>query len=165
MPNDSLLEEGTVLAVEHLLATVRVERSSSCASCSVGCMCAGGENGNKIMMVQAVNRAGARIGDRVRIALEPEKLVTLSALAYLFPLIFLFLGAFLGPALAAWLGLKLAGDPARAVFSLVGLALGIGMLKLIFLRIKPSGRFTPVLIEVIQNRQFPPPILNLADRP
>lgn len=161
MSAEALLEEGTVLAVDPPMATVRVERGDACASCGSGCMCAADPSNHKIMMVQAVNRAEAGVGDRVKIALEPEKFLSLAALAYLLPLVFLFAGAFLGPTITAATGLSLTGDPARAVFSLVGLVVGIIVLKLIFLRVKPTGTFTPVLVEVMKNSGVKAPYLDL----
>lgn len=161
MDANALLEEGRVLAAEGPLATVRVERHSSCASCGAGCVCAEPEKGPKIMLVRAVNRVGAREGDRVKIALEPEKLVSMAALAYLMPLVFLFLGAFFGPQITALFGWTLAVDLARALLSLVGLAVGIVLLKLIFLRVKPSGTFTPILIEILDDERPAAPYLDV----
>lgn len=149
MNADVLCEQGTVLSVTDNLATVRVERSSACAFCGSHCVCGLDENGPKIIMIQAINHVEAHAGDLVKIAFEPQKLVALSALAYMLPLVFLFVGALLGPALTALLHLPLDGDPARAVMSLVGLVIGVGVVKLIFLRVKPAGRFTPILIEIL----------------
>lgn len=157
MDHNALLEEGKVLAADDLMATVCVERHTSCASCDVGCACAEPEKGPKIMMVRAINRVGAHEGDRVKIALEPEKLVSMAALAYLMPLVFLFLGAFVGPQVAGLFGWSLAVDLSRALMSLVGLAFGILLLKLIFLRVKPSGSFTPILIEILNDDPAAPP--------
>ncbi len=161
MDNNALLEEGRVLSAEGLLATVRVERHSSCASCGVGCACAEPESGPKIMLVRAVNRVGAHEGDRVKIALEPEKLVSMAALAYLMPLVFLFLGAFFGPQVTALFGWTPAVDLARALLSLVGLAFGVVLLKIIFMRVKPTGTFTPILVEILRDEQPPAPYLDV----
>ena len=147
---NDLLEEGTVLAVEGPLATVRVAR---CGACSASCAAAGScmiEAEQQTIVVQAVNRAQAQEGDVVRLALHPGRLLGMAALAYLMPLLFLFLGAFAGPWLSAAFGLTLSIDLARGLTALLGLALGLVVLKIAFARVKPTGSFTPVVIEIVR---------------
>lgn len=146
---DTLCEQGTVLTVEGSLATVRVARGGSCGASCPGCLVSL-EGDRKTVLVQAVNRAKAREGDQVRLALGPGRLVGMAALAYLLPLVFLFFGAFAGPWLGAALGLSLSIDLARALASLLGLAVGLSAIKLVFSRVKPSGSFTPVIVEILQ---------------
>lgn len=143
-----LLEEGVILTEDGPLATVRVERASCATECGSGCVCAMDAQG-KTLIVQAINRAAAHAGDRVRLAMHPNRVLGMAALAYLFPLVLLFAGAIAGPALFGALGLEIAVDAARALTSLVGLALGFVLLKLAFLRVKPSGTFTPIVVEIL----------------
>jgi sigma-E factor negative regulatory protein RseC len=143
-----LMEEGVVLAQAGPLATVRVQQGSCASSCGSGCICAADVQ-DKTLVVQAINRAAAGVGDRVRIAMTPGRVLGMAALAYLFPLVLLFAGAVAGPALFAALGLGLVGDPARAVAAMTGLALGLLALKVIFARVKPDGGFTPVVVEIL----------------
>ncbi|MDP8222850.1 MAG: SoxR reducing system RseC family protein [Candidatus Lernaella stagnicola] len=143
-----LMEEGIVLDLQGPLATVEVRQGGCAASCGAGCICAADAQ-QKVIIVQAINRASAQAGQRVRLAMHPNRVLGLAALAYLFPLVLLFAGALAGPTLFAALGFSLAVDPARAITAIVGLVLGFVFLKLIFSRVKPDGSFTPIIIETL----------------
>lgn len=151
--HNTLIEEGVVVVADGPLATVRVERRGACgtsgsAPCGDGCSCSlGGEN--KTLLVRAINRAAAHEGERVKLSMQSSQVLGMAALAYLLPLVLLFIGALSGPVVFQALGLTFTGDPARAVAAIAGLVLGIGLLKLIFLRVKPGSILTPIIVEVV----------------
>ena len=88
-------EEGVVIKTDTATAWIKTIKTSACASCSAKSSCHT-MGGGKEMEVEAINTAGARIGDRVVIGFETASLLKASFLLYVFPILGLILGAFIG---------------------------------------------------------------------
>lgn len=93
---NSVTEEGTVTRLGYGgTAFVKAVKNSACASCAARNSCNPMETG-KEMEVEAINTAGAGVGDKVKIELRASSLVKLSLLMYMFPLISMIVGIFVG---------------------------------------------------------------------
>jgi sigma-E factor negative regulatory protein RseC len=95
-------EQGVVLRTESQTAWVKTVRSSACEGCTARDSChttGGGQN----MEVQAINSAGAGVGDRIVLSFETASLLKATFLIYVFPIIFLIAGAALGQVLASFI--------------------------------------------------------------
>jgi len=73
--------------------------------------------GNKSSLLKIQNTVGARAGDRVEIEIEHSKIIKMSALSYLLPLLGMVGGGAVGSALQSGDGIAFAG-------AMVGLATG-----------------------------------------
>ncbi len=87
-----MTEYGEVVNVKDKTAFVKFMRTSACGKCKACGMMAGQNE----IIVQVPNELDAQIGDYVAVSIKMRKAIKASALAYVFPLIMLIAGAFLG---------------------------------------------------------------------
>ena len=85
-------EIGVVKSIEGALAKVSVPRKSVCEGCTAG-TCKPDEQS---MEIDAVNKAKAKVGQRVRVVIKPYTYLKGSILIYGIPAIALITGAILG---------------------------------------------------------------------
>ncbi len=90
-----MTEEGVVIRLASGMAFVKTIKSSACESCTAKDSC-NTMGGGKEMEVEAINTAGANIGDRVTLGFETAPLLKISFLLYVFPILCLIAGAALG---------------------------------------------------------------------
>jgi len=91
-------EWGSVTAVSPGKAKVRLKRKSLCEKCGI---CMGW--GKDFMLMEVDN---LRVGDKVRIETLPGKILKISFIVFMVPLLGLLFGIFLGQLLSGWLGLR-----------------------------------------------------------
>lgn len=89
-------EVGVVKKVENVFATVVIERKSACDQCKQGCKITGGG-----AEIEALNRAGAGVGQKVMVRMKPYTYLKGSLLVYGFPALSLIVGAIIGRELLA----------------------------------------------------------------
>ena len=144
-----LEEQGTVSHIEDPYAWVETERNSSCASCAArsGCGTAvlAKVLGRRPAKVRAINRIGARAGDRVVLGLAERALLQGSAAVYLVPLGAMMVAAGVGEWLASDLALA-AAEALSVVAGLLGLGAGLVWLRRFSRRVRDDVRYHPVLI-------------------
>ncbi len=92
-----LEETGVVTRLDGLKAIVSVPRKSACEGCTAG-TCKPEEQG---MEIEAVNRVGAQVGQRVRVAIHTYPYLMGSMIVYGIPALFLVIGAVIGRELLA----------------------------------------------------------------
>ena len=116
-------EQGIIEKISNETAYVRVTKTSACKSCSSKDSC---NISDRDMIVEVDNRLKAKEGDRVELSVPEGTFLKLSMLVYVFPIIALMTGAFLGN----YLSLQLNTDPSKTaaltgalflVFSFIGL--------------------------------------------
>src|SRR5512135_3614856 len=89
----SMIEEiGTVKSVDGLLARVNVAKKGACEGCTAG-ICKPEDQG---MEIEALNRAGAGVGQRVRVSIQSVAYVKGSLIVYGVPALSLVIGAVVG---------------------------------------------------------------------
>ncbi len=89
------IERGIVIKLDSTTAWVKTTRSSACETCSAKSSCNVVENGEE-MEVEAINEAGAQVGDRIIISIETASLLKASFLLYVFPILLMLAGAIIG---------------------------------------------------------------------
>ncbi len=89
---DSLTEYGQVVDIKGDVAHVKFMRTSACGKCHA---CGMLSTQNEIV-VQVKNEYDAVVGDKVAVSIRMKKAMGASVLAYVFPLIMLIFGVFLG---------------------------------------------------------------------
>jgi sigma-E factor negative regulatory protein RseC len=123
-------EKGVVLRADSESAWVKTTRSSACQGCTARKSCHSLSN-SQDMEVKAINIAGAREGDRIVLSFETKSLLKATFLIYVFPIIFLILGAAIGQVLAS----RIAVNPS-ALSVLLGFTFFLTALLIIKARAK-----------------------------
>jgi sigma-E factor negative regulatory protein RseC len=101
------------------------------------------------MEVKAINIAGAREGDRIVLSFETKSLLKATFLVYVFPIIFLILGAAIGQMLAS----RVAFNPS-ALSVLLGFAFFFTALFIIKARAKKmaaKNAYQPKVTKILGN--------------
>jgi sigma-E factor negative regulatory protein RseC len=92
-------ERGTVVKIDAQGTWVKTTQSSACAGCSARGSCHT-KPGSGDREVNAINTVGAVVGDRILLGIETAPLLKATFLLYVFPILALLIGAFVGHALA-----------------------------------------------------------------
>jgi len=96
-----MIETGIVTKVEKNLASISMVRGEQCHGCTV-CK----TFGDGSIELIAINKAGARPGDRVEVEIDPGQVVKHSAIVFLLPVVSLMIGYFLGTSYLPRIGLS-----------------------------------------------------------
>lgn len=89
-------EIGKVADIKDNTAIIKIQRRSSCGSCTA---CGMKKDQNEIL-IPVANDLGARLGDWVELELKSISILKASTIAYVIPLIALIIGVVVGYALA-----------------------------------------------------------------
>ena len=140
-------EQGFVARiVDHQYAEVVTERRDACSGCGASHCCTS-LGANTRMMTRALNRAGAKKGDRVSISLQALEVTKSAAIAYLIPVISLMTGALMGAGMHQ--RLELNETASVMMFGFAGL--GLGFLTTFFISRWMGSRnnLTPIITHVL----------------
>ncbi|UCG67289.1 MAG: SoxR reducing system RseC family protein [Deltaproteobacteria bacterium] len=141
-------EEGLVSTIkEDGWAEVVTERKDACENCGAQHCCVAFGSGSE-MVVKALNRAGAKVGDQVSLSLSSGTLLKGAAILYLIPLAGLLLGAAIGAGLNQ--RLALSETAAVVIFGFAGLFLGLVITRLISRWMSAHNRLTPIITRVLR---------------
>jgi len=140
---DWIEEQGVVVLADDAWATVRVERKSTCGSCSARSGCGNGVLsqvlGRRALELRIPNSDGLRPGDRVTLGVRDQALVSGAVAMYLLPL----LGLMLAPITLGWFVPGVA-DGVLVLAGIAGFALGLfGVRRWLQ---SQGHRFEPVLL-------------------
>lgn len=92
-------EQGTVVKIDSQGTWVKTTQSSACAGCSAKGSCLSKPGSNDVE-VNAINTVGAVVGDRIVLGIETAPLLKATFLLYIFPILALLIGAFVGNGIA-----------------------------------------------------------------
>lgn len=93
-------EEGIVIKIESTTtAWVKTSKTDACKACSARSSCHS-IGGGKEMEVEAINHAGAQVGQKVVLSFDTSPLLKATFLLYVFPILTMIAGAFVGQQLA-----------------------------------------------------------------
>lgn len=137
-----------VVEEQGTIAQVLMRRNRQCEGCGSCCVMVDDDN----MLAEAVNRIGAKKGDRVVVELPVERSIRAAYILYGIPL----LAFLIGYALGALLGSALFGGGYSVLF---GIILAFGFLTLSYIIIsrvyapqsRAASRYRPVIIKVLQS--------------
>jgi sigma-E factor negative regulatory protein RseC len=96
-------EQGIVTKVESTTAWVTTKKTDACNSCGAKSACHV-VGGGKEMEVEAINNAGAKVGQKVVLSFETSPLLRATFLLYVFPILVLLGGALIGDKMAPRFG-------------------------------------------------------------
>lgn len=126
MPMETMKEYGIVVDIKGDDAMVKFVRTSACGRCRA---CGMLSTQNQIV-VSIPNILGAAIGDRVAVNIVMRKALGASAIAYVFPLAMLGIGAFVGWLFSAVWQVFSGVDVTMALFALAFAILAFPLLRL-----------------------------------
>ncbi len=141
-----MLEEiGIVISIEGQYARVSVPKKSACEGCTAG-TCSAGEQS---MEIEALNRAGAIIGQRVKVMVHTYAYMKGSMIIYGIPAIFLVIGAVFGKEIMSRFFPSRDSDLLSALFGFSFLLASFILIK--FWSQKQAGKTesTPVIEEIL----------------
>lgn len=141
-------EVGIVKEIIGPKALVAVQRQSSCESCPGGSVCK--TLGGSEASIEAVNDAGAQVGDTVKVAFKPYTYLKGTALIYGIPSIMLIVGAVLGKEYLSRLFPAFDADLMAAVGGFGLFALTFLLLKLWSGRTEGRKEYLPVIVEIMR---------------
>lgn len=119
-------EIGVVKSTDGVIARVNVPKKSACEGCTAG-VCRTEEQS---MEIEAVNRAGAKVGQKVRVTIKAYAYMKGSMVVYGLPALSLVLGAVLGKELMSRIFTGSDPDILSAVFGF-----GAFVISFIFVKI------------------------------
>jgi len=109
-------EQGIVTKADSSAAWVKTIKTGACEGCSARGSCHSLGN-NAEMEVEAINQAGAQVGDRIVLLFETGSLLKATFLLYVFPILLLIAGAALGQEIAPYIDFNPSGLSALTGFS------------------------------------------------
>lgn len=138
-------ETGVVTNITGIIATVSVGKKSACEQCAAGCKVT--DSGAEI---EAVNRANAKVGQKVRVQLRPYSYLKGSAIVYGLPAVALVVGAVAGKELFS--GLFRGADPdiVSAIFGFGAFIASFVIVKIWSLRLEKKTEYRPVIEEILE---------------
>ncbi len=128
------IEKGVVIKIGSggpETAWVKTIASSACKACASRDSCTSGA-GAKEREVEAINRAGAKVGDIIQIYMDTTALLKATFLLYIFPIVCMLAGGVAGQALSGRLG-------TGSSLVTVCMAMGSFILAMVLVRIR-AGR-------------------------
>ena len=145
-------EQGIVLRTDSETAWVKTTRSSACQGCTARNSCHTLSN-SPDMEVKAINIAGAREGDRIVLRFETRSLLKATFLIYVFPIMFLVIGAIFGQ----MLGSRISSNPS-AVSALLGFGFFLAALRIMKVRankMAAQNAYQPKITKILENASPP----------
>jgi sigma-E factor negative regulatory protein RseC len=118
-------EEGEVVSVQGNTATVKIAANKSCEKCGICRRVSSSE-----MVVDAYTHRPVHKGERVVVAIKPGTIVKSATILYIFPLIALIVGYYVGTYAASALALPVKGELFPASLSFLFLFLSFIPIRL-----------------------------------
>jgi sigma-E factor negative regulatory protein RseC len=140
-------EEGIVTKIDSTAtAWVKTTKSGACKSCSARSSCHS-LGGGKEMEVEAINHAGARIGQKVVLSFDTSPLLKATFLLYVFPILTMIAGAFVGQQLAP--NFNVDASFLSAIFAFLFFGLTIFFVRSKGNKLAKKDEYRPKIIRVI----------------
>jgi sigma-E factor negative regulatory protein RseC len=138
-------ETGLVIKIEGPRAFVAVERKSLCDACPASTVCKPTEEGT---IIEAMNKAGAQLGDRVIVSLKAYSYLKGSIIVYGIPALSLIAGAIMGKEILKGF-VKLDPELLSAIGGLVFFTLSFVIIKLVSKKFDRKTEYIPVIEKII----------------
>ena len=139
-------EVGFVKSIDGSLATVAIEKKSSCEGCTLK-ICKPDE---QHMEIEALNSVQAAVGQKVKVAMKSYSYLRNSAVVYGIPALFLVLGAVAGKEIISTFFINSDPDIVSAFSGLGAAAISFLCIKLWSLKIGTRRALKPVIEEILE---------------
>ena len=140
-------EPGVVMETAGNTAKVMMSRSGGCESCGAAGSCKVA-SGDRIM--EADNPVGAKTGQHVLVEIESVLFLKATFLTYMLPVIFLFLGAYLGGKYGPMLSGAISLDYWQAIGGVAFLVLSAVLVRLYDRKVKRTTTIRPVIVKIME---------------
>ena len=140
-------ETGVVSRIEGVNAYVSVVRKGACEHCTAGTCDISGET----VSIEAINEAGARVGQKVRVQMKALAYIKGSLLFYGIPAFSLIVGAVLGREVIAVRFPGVDPDGVSAITAFALMALSFVAVKVMTRKAEKSVRYQPVVDEILDD--------------
>jgi sigma-E factor negative regulatory protein RseC len=151
------IEQGIVIKMGALgpLATawVKTTRSSACESCASRDQCNPGGDG-KAHEVEAINSAGARVGDLIQLSIRTSTMLKALFLLYLFPILCMLAGGITGD----WVAPRFNANPSvvATVAAFACFAVALMIVRICGQRMGRSEDYRPKIIRILGHESCRP---------
>ncbi|MBN2465756.1 SoxR reducing system RseC family protein [candidate division WOR-3 bacterium] len=140
-------ETGKIVSVSGGRAEVEVAARGECEHCSAHSVC--NWTGTSVRRVQALDKIGVSAGELVELELDERIGARTNVLVFGIPALLMLAGVLVG-------GLVLHKDLWSGILTGIGLALGLGIVKLIDVAVSRSGRSLPVIVRLAEKSEACP---------
>ncbi|MDP3014251.1 MAG: SoxR reducing system RseC family protein [Candidatus Subteraquimicrobiales bacterium] len=137
-------ETGLVVKVKGNMAEVQMKRSPACEACGVCRLLS-----DEVVITEAINQAGAEADDEVLLELASQSVLKATLIVFGIPLLFLIAGYLIGYSLARFLNLGFS-QTLGVVFAFLFVGLSYLVIREIDKRISVTGRYQPVIKEIVK---------------
>ncbi|MFY9941424.1 MAG: SoxR reducing system RseC family protein [Desulfobacterales bacterium] len=139
-------EEGFVIKLESAsTARVKTNKKSACVGCQSRNSCNAIGNDRE---VEALNPAGAQVGDRILLQIETGSFLKATFLLYLFPIICMFVGAVIGQRYAPLL--KFDASALSALLGFLFFFVSILFVKFKGNRMATQNAYRPKIVKILR---------------
>jgi sigma-E factor negative regulatory protein RseC len=141
-------EEGIIIKVESGTAWVTTTKTNACEGCAAKSSCTV-LGGGKEMEVEAINDAGAQVGQKVVLHFQTSPLLKAAFLLYVVPILFLLLGAFIGDQAAP----RFSIDPSAcsAIVGFIFFGISIKLVKSKGNKLARKDAYRPKVIRILKD--------------
>ncbi len=139
-------EHGIVIRTDSGGAWVKTIKSGACEGCSARGSCHSLSDRGE-MEVNAINDAGAKVGDRIVLSFETSSLLKATFLLYVFPILLLIIGAAIGQETAPYFNFNPSGFSAIIGFSFFFAA--VLVIKVKANKLAQKNEYRPKIIKVL----------------
>jgi len=140
-------EQGIVTKIDSITAWVKTTKTDACEACSARGSC-NVMGGGKEMEVEAINYAGAKVGEKVVLSFETSPLLKATFLIYVLPILVMIAGAFIGQKMASLFSFDPSTLSAITAFLFFGLT--IIFVKSIGNKMAKKDEYRPKVIKIIK---------------
>jgi sigma-E factor negative regulatory protein RseC len=143
------IEQGIVIRMgqsDGSTAWVKTARSSACESCSAKENCNPGAAGNS-QEVEAINTAGAMVGDRIQLSISSSSLLKAMFLLYLFPILCMLAGGIAGNQLAP--RFQINPSVLAAIMAMANFVMALVIVRVVGQRLGREEAYRPKITRVL----------------
>ena len=143
-------ETGEVVKVFNRTVEIRVNPTENCGACGVKDSCHTAPRISTERLVTALDPFGLKIGQRVKINLEPKKLVKASIIIFVLPLLGLLLGAVVGSFATRTAGYWDYLDLGAIIGGFAGIGISVLGLRSYNKKLEKANQYYPAVAEIMQ---------------
>lgn len=146
-------ETGEVVKVFNRTVEIRINPTEDCGACGVKDSCHTKSGISKNRFVTAIDPFGLKIGERVKINLEPKSLVKASIIIFVFPILGLLLGALAGSFYARAAGYGADSDLYAVIGGFAGMGISVLGLRFYNKKLEKADKYYPSVVEIISQKK------------
>jgi sigma-E factor negative regulatory protein RseC len=140
-------EIGIVKSIDGPVAKVVLSRRNSCCDSCEKVSCDIPEEG---IETEAINQAGARVGQRVKVVMRPYTFIKGALILYVFPILALFIGAFLGKVHLSRIFEKTDSELLAAIGAIIAFLASLLIVKLLSGRMSKKTEYRSVIESIVE---------------